>query len=161
MEFGPYLGIKLSALPALQYSLQATLASTVRLNTRLVRVEEGAAKGSNGVNGAAIAVGQEPTGSVRLSSRHQRWDAKRVTATHDEGPRRSQKVLFRPDKQVFIGCEVLVDSIQVRRDQVARDVPAASRTFTAIALRAIEAELTAKGIDHGQSVFTHERVRMG
>jgi hypothetical protein len=85
VKFDPHLGIKLSALPCLQDSLQTTLTSPIRLSTGLVRVEEGTPKGRNGVDAATVVCRQEQASSIKSPRWHERADAKCPATTHHKG----------------------------------------------------------------------------
>ncbi len=151
----PYLGVQTTAGPGFQNSLKAAAAAPVRLTAGHVVIEKGAAIRGDGMDGTAVRAGQEDAGPAGLSSGDQRADAEDPSILHDLRAGRGQQVLARPNEQVFAGSQVLMNPVEVGRDQVTWQVVAVQRAVPTRTHGSREAELGARGINQGQSMWRH------
>jgi hypothetical protein len=150
----PDLGEKIPGVPGLEDRLQAAFASAVRLGGCHVGIKKGTAEGRDSVDGTLLRLGEEEAGAIGPTCRDQREDAKGLAAMFHDRTRRGQKMGFGPGSEIPVGC-VSVQSFQVGRDQVTRDVMAAPRTVPAITLSPGEAEFGARGLDRRQGWLAH------
>jgi hypothetical protein len=154
-ECHPQPGVKAAGVPGFHDGLEALLASPIGFLSRLVAVEEGTTERSHRMDGAAIVVGQEDTGTIRPASRNEGEDASLLASVKDKCSRRCQQVLKSPVVEVLARRVVLVDAFQVGRDQIAGNVVAIKRAFVTSAHRPIETEFVARRIDQRQGLPEH------
>jgi hypothetical protein len=157
----PEPGVRLAGIPGFDDGLKPAHASSIGLFPRLVRVEEGAAIGSHGVDGTPTFIGEEDAGSIIAASRDQSEDARRLPTKKDHGTERGQQVLKHPVVQVLVRCVVLMNPFEVSRDQIAWDVVTVERAFVASADRPGIAKLGARRIDQGQGLLGHDELLEG